>query len=373
MKANSPIRAIPVCAWPEADRVAWQAACRPGERLRRGGAAAHLKPVTREDLARRYGLFLDFLQRTRRPTHAHEPTGAVTPEHVGAWVAELRERVGSVTVYGSVHKLRRAAELLSPGHDFGWLREIESDLDLVKQPRSKYEQLVTSAALLEAGLVLFQEAELAPPGVVGDARRRRRAERRRAQGAADRAALNRAVLARNGLMVALLALCPIRLRSFAGLTLGRSLVRVGAGWWIALEADETKSGRADERPVAGLLTRLIERYVEHHRSVLGRGRLEREAGPLWISSESGLGMPQPGVEAVIRRTTAAALGIEIGAHMFRTAAATTAAVRAPGLPHLGSALLQHVDPRITEEHYNRARAHQAVQAYADVLKRIEEE
>jgi hypothetical protein len=29
--------------------------------------------------------------------------------------------------------------------------------------------------------------------------------------------------------------------------------------------------------------------------------------------------------------------------------------------------LQHTDPRITEQHYNRATSHQAAQVYAEVL------
>ena len=45
----------PLDSWPEADRRAWIAACQPAERLKPGGAAAHLRPVTRDDLARRYG------------------------------------------------------------------------------------------------------------------------------------------------------------------------------------------------------------------------------------------------------------------------------------------------------------------------------
>ena len=57
------VRSLPLDLWPEADRNAWNTACRPTARLRRGGAAAHLKPVTRDDLARRYGYFLDFLDR----------------------------------------------------------------------------------------------------------------------------------------------------------------------------------------------------------------------------------------------------------------------------------------------------------------------
>ena len=55
------MRALPVPEWPEADRLTWEAACRPGVRLKRGGRASHLKPITRDDLERRYGYFLHHL------------------------------------------------------------------------------------------------------------------------------------------------------------------------------------------------------------------------------------------------------------------------------------------------------------------------
>ena len=52
----------------------------------------------------------------------------MTPDRVDRFLAELQARVGSVTVYGSIYKLRRMAELLAPGRDFTWLTEIEKDL-----------------------------------------------------------------------------------------------------------------------------------------------------------------------------------------------------------------------------------------------------
>jgi integrase len=73
------------------------------------------------------------------------------------------------------------------------------------------------------------------------------------------------------------------------------------------------------------------------------------------------------VELAIRSTTLTALGVEVGPHMFRTAAATDSAARAPHLRGLATALLQHRDQRVTEDHYNRATAHQAARAYAEVL------
>ena len=43
----------------------------------------------------------------------------VTPDKVEAYVAELRVRVESVTVYGSIYKLRRIIQLNAPGRDIG--------------------------------------------------------------------------------------------------------------------------------------------------------------------------------------------------------------------------------------------------------------
>jgi len=61
---RSRVRSLPIEQWPSADRDAWTVACRPSQRLIRGGAGAHMKPVTLSDLARRYGYFLDSLDRS---------------------------------------------------------------------------------------------------------------------------------------------------------------------------------------------------------------------------------------------------------------------------------------------------------------------
>lgn len=372
MSGSERIRSLPIEDWPDADRHAWLHACRPGERLKRGGRASHLQPVTRADLQRRYGYFLDHLLRRGALCLGGEPAGLVTPENVAAYIAELQERVGSVTLYSSIYKLRRMAELLAPSRDFLWLREIEQDLEAAKMAKSKYPRLVTTTALVEAGLTLLAEAELPPKrSDYVSVTRESRAARRRLRGEADRADLNRAVLARNGLMLALLGFCPIRLKNFAALSLGISLTKVGSTWYIVVEPDDAKNRRADERPIPGMLTPAIDRYVEHHRPVLARGQIDPSTGPLWLSSQAGAPMPYEGVEAAFRRVTRATLGVEIGAHMARTAAATTSAARATNLPGLASALLGHSHPAVTEQHYNRATAHGAAQAYAGVLGKID--
>src|SRR4051794_8824416 len=110
--AKAKIRSLPIKLWPETDRKAWISACQAGHRLKRGGAACHLKPITQGDLARRYGYFLDFMSRWGLLDPNKAAGGHVTPANVAAYLAELNSRVASVTVYGSIYKLRRACELI---------------------------------------------------------------------------------------------------------------------------------------------------------------------------------------------------------------------------------------------------------------------
>jgi site-specific recombinase XerD len=344
--SSNKVRSIPLDQWPEADRSAWAAACWPAERLRRGGAASHLKDITRCDLVRRYGYFLDHVQRSEGLDGNGKAASCVAPDRVDRYVAELQARVSSVTVHGSIYKLRRMAQLLAPGRDFTWLSEIEKDLSLVMRPRSKSNRLVYSNILLEAGMTLMAEAEAAM----------------------HQSALARARQFRNGLMVALLALHLIRLKNFAALEIGRSFKKVNDSWWIVLSASETKEKRADERPVDTGLALWIDRYLKIHRPVLARTDVPPTA--LWLSSNDGGAMSYSGAERAISATTLATVGINVSPHLFRTAAASTAAVYAGNTPHLASALLHHTDRAVTEEHYNRANTLSAAQAYAALIRAI---
>jgi hypothetical protein len=89
-------------------------------------------------------------------------------------------------------------------------------------------------------------------------------------------------------MVALLALCPIRLKNFAALEIGQTFKEVHGRWWIALPGNLTKSGRPDERPIPAWLNRYIETYIERSRPVLLGPR--RPSKALWISSTTGAPM-----------------------------------------------------------------------------------
>jgi integrase len=335
-------RSLPVHEWPDADRRAWEDACRPGARLKPGGAASRLAEVSRDDFVRRYGAFFGFLQRRNRLEPDAGAAAQVIVANVEGYIADLKARVRSVTVWNCIYKLRRAAQLLAPTADFSWLAEIEKDLALVMEPRSKFDRLVFTGRLMEAGLTLVAEAE-----------------------AFAHNDLARARGVRNGLMIALLALCPIRLKNFAALEIGQTFKEVHGRWWIALPGMHTKSRRPDERPVPAWLNRYIDVYLNQSRPVLLGSWPPTNA--LWISSTTGRPMTTKNIGTLISKITFETLGVDVSPHLFRTAAASTAAAYGGNAPHLASALLNHTDPRVTEEHYNRASSMSAAAAYARII------
>jgi integrase len=335
-------RSLPVSEWPSADQQAWEQAFRPGSRLLPGGAGAYLAQVSRDDFARRYGAFLGFLQRAGQLRRDMPPAAQVTSTNVEPYLTELSTRVRSVTIWNCIYKLRRAADLLSPTADFFWLAEIEKDLALVIVPRSKSDRLVLTGRLVEAGLTLIAEAQNFA-----------RTDFARAKGV------------RNGLMIVLLAFCPIRLKNFAALEIGTTFKEVHGRWWITLPSISTKSRRPDERCVPELLNSNIAIYLQQCRPILLRSRPSSNA--LWISSTTGGPMTKKNLGTLISKVTLAAIGVDVSPHLFRTAAATTAAAYGGDTPHLASALLNHTDPRVTEEHYNRASSVTASKAYTEII------
>jgi hypothetical protein len=302
-------RSMPLSEWPASHRETWEEICRPGLRLRKGGAASRYAEVSREDFARRYGAFLDFLQRSGLLDPSAGPAAQVTPQNVELYIAELKARVRSVTVWNCIYKLRMAARLLDPEADFAWLSEIEQDLALVMEPRSKFDRVVLAERIVQAGLTLVTEAE-----------------------------------------------------AFA-----RTFKQEQGSWWIALPYGTTKTDTADQRPVPDYLQDAVDLYLTESRPVLIGSR--QATNSLWISSRTGRRYTTKNLGTQISKITLETIGVDVSPHLFRTAAATTSACYGTDMPYLASAVLGHTDPRVTEEHYIRATTINAAKEYAAILRR----
>ena len=214
-------------------------------------------------------------------------------------------------------------------------------------PHSKSDRWVLPERLIEAGLTLIQEAETL----------------------ANHDQTRQATQVRNGLMVAILGFHPIRRKNFAALEIGRSFVKIRGRWWIILSAAETKENRADERRVNKLLIPFIDRYLDQYRPVLVRPGNPPSA--LWLSSRHAARITDKYVATLIGTTTLSTIGVKVSPHLFRTAAASGAAIYGGDNPHLGSAVLHHTDPRVTLEHYNRATSLTAAESFRQLIRQYE--
>lgn len=159
---------------------------------------------------------------------------------------------------------------------------------------------------------------------------------------------------------------PIRLKNFAALEIGRSLVEIKGSWWIVLPASETKEGRPDERRVDDLLQHPLDRYLKKYRPFLTKA--DRSIPALWLSSNDGASMSYSGVERALTEVTRVTVGVSVSPHLFRTAIASSAAINGGATLHLASALLHHTDARVTEAHYNRASSISAGESLRSIVQ-----
>jgi site-specific recombinase XerD len=211
-------------------------------------------------------------------------------------------------------------------------------------PRSKNDRLVLTERLVEAGLLLIKEAHTF-----------------------GKTPFARATGIRNGLLIIVLALHPIRIKNFASLAIGSSFLKIDGRWWIRISAAETKTHNVDQRQVPEFVTSLVDEYVHKYRKVLTRGRSDQNA--LWISSTTGRQMTTKNLGTLISKLTRETIGIDVSPHLFRTAGASTAAVYGRKNPHLASALLSHRDKRIVEQHYNYATSLDVSDKYGQLIRR----
>ena len=129
---------------------------------------------------------------------------------------------------------------------------------------------------------------------------------------------------------------------------------------------ETKEKREDERRIDPMLTAPLERYLAIYRPLLIRGK---SSSTMWLSANDGNAMTENGIAKAIAVTTLETLGVNLCPHLFRTSAASTAAIYGGANPHLGSATLNHRNPKITNKSYNFATGISAAEAFAKTLQK----
>lgn len=189
-------------------------------------------------------------------------------------------------------------------------------------------------------------------------------------GASDPAEIGHSIAYRDGLIIAFLAMHPVRRRNLADFDLGRNLIRQGAGFIVAFSGRETKNHVPYENALAEFLIEPMARYLRTWRPILaGRtGRWKRDVGDaVWVSVD-GSPMSQEGLSGRIEMRTKEAFGKAISPHQFRDAAATTLAINDPARVRVAAPVLGHRSLATTDKHYIQATGLQAQRSFLEVIE-----
>jgi hypothetical protein len=131
---------------------------------------------------------------------------------------------------------------------------------------------------------------------------------------------------------------------------------------VVLSASETKNRQAVEYDLPLAVGQVLNRYLEQYRPVLFGSSTHTG---LWDSAK-GVPMHANAIYDAVCRKMKKAFGCAVNLHLFRDAAATFWAFKAPDQVGVMSQLLGN-EPRMTERHYNRAKGISAGSRLADAL------
>ena len=343
---------LPIAAWPQADQAMWESLLVRGGPLDDCGALSHLRPTSLAALEDRYGRWLGWLTSTEPESLLEPPADRATMTRLLAWLDALGHvaPMSKLIFVGSTLRVLRAA---APDRNWGPHRHLEASLRFAAgrgSPERKRGRVLSSAVLLEAGVKLA--------GLQADT---------------AKTELSSAKRRRDGTMIAMLALMPMRRRAFAGLRLGHSLYVTQNEILVALPGEMTKTGLPWEAPVPAQVAHLLRRYLSETRPWL-MARAGQHHDYLWVDN---LGAPYSfnlnRFGKKITTITTRITGVRVPPHFFRDAAATTLARMSPEAAQLIRPLLAHSRLDTAERHYIQAGSVEAGRDYATVIKRMKRE
>lgn len=291
-----------------------------------------------------YGRWLSFLQRHQDLDPSSTPGDRATENRLRAFLAELQDRMSPVSVAMTTGALLRMMVALAPDREWTLLGQVYKHLKRVAKPsRDKLSRMVPATDLLALGIRLMETCESGPPQRV-----------------------YKATQFRDGLLIALLICCPLRLRNLTEIVIGRHLIFDGQAYRLEFTSAETKTGRPYIAAIPHELTPYVDTYLDLHRRALqalggsGNGDV---GGRLWLGF---LGRPlsSRGIERQIVLRTKQAFGRSICPHLFRDISVTELVDTAPDEIAIAPDLLGHADLQTTKKHYIHAvgmQAHARVQ------------
>jgi integrase/recombinase XerD len=329
--------------WPRADKALWKKAFEPTvDSFDGGGPGAHLSERTIQQLQYSYGKFLYFISAEHADLLKQPPARRLNPRIIGEFVNFQPGTCGAVTLSIYLGHLWLALRHLCPRDDWRWLAVISKRIKAQAKPKPKKHHLVTSETLYKLGNRLMDDAlACAKPPTSW-----------RVQTGF-----------RDGLIIALLALIPLRRRTLSALRIGKHLIKCGDQWFLDIPAEDVKTKRPLDYPISPELSQRIDTYIKEIRSHTAGASTHDY---LWACSRGGP-MRGRGIYGAVRRRTRKCLGFPINLHRFRRAAATLWSVQDPLNVRGSRDLLGHASFATTEKYYIMAQSRVAGRVLAQAI------
>ncbi|MCX8504479.1 MAG: site-specific integrase [Beijerinckiaceae bacterium] len=335
--------------WPAEDGRRWELALKPGDYFDdTKGARVNHSTKSNEKAEKGYGRFLTFLHHHDRDALTLPPEFRITKERVKAYVSHLQEIGNSTqTLLGRLQELLEVAKVMDPEKDWSFINDRSSRVRAQHRPVRDKKDIKLTDELLSLGLKLMAKA-------------------------IEFEGLEAAILFRDGLIIAFLALVPVRRRNLADLILTENLVAIDGGWLVLFDETETKTHEPHEAMLPDILHIPLQTYLTVHRPYLlaREGRWTSDPrNAVWISKDSSA-MTQMAIYDRVRARTKDEFGKPISIHAFRYAAATTLAIADPVHVRIAAPLLGHRTFSTTETYYQQAQTLEAHREYvATIYKR----
>lgn len=333
---------LPISRWPESERRYWQCASNSAATVLEipecstnwGGEAWRSQEEG-------YGAFLGWLASIGQLEQTQSPGERCSCERLRAYAAFLARSVRPATALNRITSLQYALLVFTGSvHNKKTFNNVQR---LFRHQARQIEHRKPTASrivLLALGLKLMQWAT--------HARIRPR---------------KRAVLFRDGLLIALLAYRPYRRQVIFGLRLGVTLRKIGSEWTIIPSVNSyRKNARSRKWPKQ--LMAALNTYIDTHRPVLaGRANTDH----LWISYRDRALGPRSIYLAVARRTRNEFKKVSYGVHDFRHATATDAASAEEAAEQLDNSV------EVARDFYIHGRSYDARREFIAQIGRLEEE
>lgn len=326
-----PIQILDFEHWPERDRNAWKQALRPGGPLDDPGALYRHPAHRLRVLRAAYGRWLGYLVALGDGIVA---TGLdrLLREDLAGYLDQLSVSLAPCTVRAYMTDLLTVARALCANRAFPDLHAATRHVWRTAVPvNDKRSRLRSPEELFELGLALMD-------------------------GAPKRSRVRALSAYRDGLIIALLAMRPVRLSNLACIEIDRHLKRYGERYWLIFTASEVKNRRPLEFPLPAELTARIDHYLNVIRPALleQSGRWKRKAADaLWASSHGG-SLRAGRIKEIVPKRIAARFGTPMNVHLFRDAAATFIATVDPVHVGIITTILGHNSALTAERYYNQA-------------------